>query len=138
MSTKSDGVRESPDAAFRKLLRTIANTLQITDLTALMTVFATALNAHATWKTTRITNEILLTSQRPYVGTVSIKLIGATSPRVVVELRNFGSVRAKPAVISIALMLNGKELPLDSESQRQQAPGCTVTSGISRQGRSGG
>ena len=121
MTTKSDGASDFRGAATRKLLSRIASTLQVTDSIALMMVFVTALNVHASWKTSQITNEILLTSQRPYIGTESIDIIGATSPRVVVELRNFGSVQAEHAVISIVLMVNGKALPLDSEPQRQQA-----------------
>ena len=113
---------ESQSAATRKLLSTIAGTLQVTDLIALMMVVVAALSAHSNWKTTQITNELLLTSQRPYIGTESINLIGATSPRVVVELRNFGSVQAEHALISIALMVNGKVLPINSDSQRPQAP----------------
>lgn len=121
-ATKSGGSSDSRDAATSKHLSTIARTLQITDLIALMMVFVTALSAYSTWRTAQVTNEILLTSQRPYIGTESVNLIDPTSPRVVVELRNFGSVQAEHAVISIVLMVNGKALPLDSEPQRQQAP----------------
>jgi len=119
---KSEGGSEFRGSAARKLLSTIASTLQITDLIALMMVFATALSAYATWKTAQITKEILLTSQRPYIGTESVNLVDTTSPRVVAELRNFGSVQAEHAVISIVLLVNGKALPFDSEPQRQQAP----------------
>lgn len=122
MTTKSDDAREFRDAAARKLLSTIASTLQVTDSIALVMVFVTALGAYATWKTTQITNEILLTSQRPYIGAESINLIGATSPGVVADLRNFGSVQAEHVVISIVLKVNGNALPLDSEPQRQPAP----------------
>jgi len=119
---KSNGASEFRGSANTKLLSTIASTLQVTDLIALMMVFVTALSAYSTWKTAQITNQILLTSQRPYIGTESIDLIDAASPRVVAELRNFGSVQAEHAVISIVLIVNGKALSLDSEPQRQEAP----------------
>jgi hypothetical protein len=121
-ATKSGGSSDSRGATTSKLLSTIARTLQITDLVALMMVFVTALSAYATWRAAQVTNEILLTSQRPYIGSESVNLIDATSPRVVVELKNFGSVQAEYAVISIVLIVDGKALPLDSEPQRQQAP----------------
>src|SRR5262249_35072873 len=85
---KSNGPSEFRGSANTKLLSTIASTLQVTDLIALMMVFVTALSAYSTWKTAQITNQILLTSQRPYIGTESIDLIDAASPRVVAELRN--------------------------------------------------
>ena len=121
-AAKSDGASEFSGAATSKLLSTIASTLQVTDLIALLMVIVTALSAYATWKTAQIANEILLTSQRPYIGTESINLIDATSPKVVAELRNFGSVQAERTMISIVLIVNGKALPLDSEPQREQAP----------------
>jgi hypothetical protein len=121
MTTKSDSTSESRRATTREILGTIASTLQAADLIAVMMVFVAAMSAYATWKTTQITNETLLTSQRPYIGTQSINLIAATSPRLVVELRNFGSVQAEHAMISVVLIVNGKALPLDSEPQRQQS-----------------
>jgi hypothetical protein len=121
-SAKSDNASEFRGAASRKLLTTILSTLRITDLIALMMVLVTALTAYATWKTAQVTNEILLTSQRPYVGVESVNLIDATSPKVVVDLRNFGGVQAEHAVIGIVLRVNGKALPLDPEPQQQLAP----------------
>ena len=119
---KPDRVSDFRGAATRKLLSTIASTLQITDFIALMMVFVAALSAYATWKTAQVTNQILLTAQRPYIGVESVNLIDSTSPKVLVDLRNFGSVQAEHAVIGVLLRVNGKALPLDSEPQRQQAP----------------
>ena len=62
-----------------------------------MMVFVTALSAYATWKTAQVTNQILLTAQRPYIGVESVNLIDSTSPQVVVDLGNFGSVQAEHA-----------------------------------------
>ena len=119
---KPDRVSDFRGAATRKLLSTIVSTPQITDLIALMMVFVAALSAYATWKTAQVTNQILLTAQRPYIGVESVNLIDSTSPKVLVDLRNFGSVQAEHAVIGVLLRVNGKALPLDSEPQRQQAP----------------
>jgi hypothetical protein len=105
----------------RGLLSSIASTLQIADSIALMMVFVTALSAYATWKTAHWTNEILLTSQRPYIGVESVSLINATSPTVVADLRNFGSVQADHSFIGIELRVDGKALAFTSEPQ-QQAP----------------
>jgi hypothetical protein len=112
----------SGGADVRNLLKRIASALEITDLIALMMVFATALSAYATWKTAQITNEILLTSQRPYIGTESVDLTDETNPKVVADLRNFGTVQAEDAVISILLKVNGRALSGDSEPQHQDAP----------------
>jgi hypothetical protein len=113
---------EDRGAASRRLLNRIASALEITDLIALMMVFATGLSAYATWKTAQVTNEILLTSQRPYIGVESVNLINETNPKVVVDLRNFGSVQAEDAMISILLKVSGKALSGESEPQQQDAP----------------
>jgi hypothetical protein len=106
----------------RTLLRTMISALEITDLIALMMVFATALSAYATWRTEQVTNQILLISQRPYIGLESIKLVGNTNPRVVEELRNFGTVQAEQTRVSIVLRVDGDALSGDSETQKQEDP----------------
>ena len=105
-----------------KLLRTIANALEITDLLALMMVFATALSAYATWRTQQVTNQILLISQRPYIGLEAINLVGNKNPKVVEDLRNFGAVQAEQTRVSIVLRINEDSLSGDSELQQQDAP----------------
>jgi hypothetical protein len=109
-------------AVTRTLLRKMISALEITDLIALMMVGATALSAYATWRTEQVTNQILLISQRPYIGLESIKLVGNTNPRVVEELRNFGTVQAEQTRVSIVLRLDGDALSRDSESQQQGDP----------------
>lgn len=119
----SDGnAGELRGATSRKLLRTIASTLEIADVIALTMALVAALSAYATWKTAQVTKQILLTSQRPYIGTESVNLIGETNPKVLVELRNFGSVQAEDAVIRIVLRVNGKALASDSEPQQEETP----------------
>jgi hypothetical protein len=117
-----DDASEDRGVATRNLLKRIASALEITDFIALMMVFVTGLSAYATWKTAQVTNQILLTSQRPYVGTESVKFTNEANPKIVADLRNFGSVQAEDAVISIVLKLNGKALSGDSEPQQQEAP----------------
>lgn len=109
-------------AATRTLLRTLVGALEITDLLALMMVFATALSAYATWKTQQVTNQILLISQRPYIGLEAINLVGNTNPKVVEDLRNFGAVQAGQTRVSIVLRVNEDALSGDSEPQQQDAP----------------
>jgi hypothetical protein len=96
--------------------------LEITDLIALMMVFVAGLSAYATWKTAQVTHEILLTSQRPYIGVESVNLVDEANPKVVVDMRDFGSVQAEDATISIELKVGGKALSSNSESQLQNAP----------------
>jgi hypothetical protein len=117
-----EGANEESGAATRNLLKRIASALEITDFIALMMIFVTGLSAYATWKTAQITNEILLTSQRPYIGTESVNFTDETNPKIVADLGNFGSVQAENAVISIVLKGNGKALPNDSEPQQQGTP----------------
>ena len=100
----------------RNLLKRIATALEITDLIALMMVLVTGLSAYATWKTAQVTNQILLTSQRPYVGVESVDLVNEANPKVVVDVRNFGNVQAEDATISIVLKIDGKALSGDSQS----------------------
>jgi hypothetical protein len=119
LRTQAGENRGSPT---RNLLKRIATALEITDLIALMMVVVTGLSAYATWKTAQVTNQILLTSQRPYIGVESVNLVDEANPRVVVDLGNFGSVQAEDATISIVLEIAGKALSGDSESQLQNAP----------------
>jgi hypothetical protein len=125
MDQPPEDLGESRGAATRKLLTTIIGTLEITNVMAAMMMFATAFSAYATWKTAQVTNEILLTSQRPYIGVESIKFDngGSANPRVVVDLRNFGSVQAENALISLRLGLDGRPLSGDSEQQTKRAQG---------------
>jgi hypothetical protein len=124
MDQPLEDLAEIRGAATRKLLKTIIGTLEITDVIAAMMMFATAFSAYATWKTAQVTNEILLTSQRPYVGIESIKFdnVGSANPRVVADLRNFGTVQAENALISIGLRVNGRPLSGGSEQQQQLDP----------------
>jgi hypothetical protein len=105
-----------------KVLRSILSALEITDLIALMMVFATVLSAYATWKTQQVTKQILLIAQRPYIGTESMNLIDDKNPRVLIDLRNFGTVQAEDTVVSIVVRINGKVLLRDSEPQQPGAP----------------
>lgn len=50
-----------------------------------------------------------------------MSIINATSPTVVVDLRNFGSVQAERTLISIVLRVDGEALAFTSKPQ-QQAP----------------
>ena len=63
-----DETSEDHSVTTRNLLKAIASALEITDLIALMMLFVVGLSAYATWKTAQVTNEILLTSQRIYIG----------------------------------------------------------------------
>ena len=118
-------VRNPDDASdranTRNLLKRIASAVEITDLIALMMVFVTGLSAYATWKTAQVTNEILLTSQRPYIGVESVNLVDEANPKVVVDMRNFGSVQAEDATISIVVKLDGRAFSGDSQSLQHTA-----------------
>jgi hypothetical protein len=115
----------SDRTAIRNLLKRIASALEITDLIVLMMVLVTGLSAYATWKTAQVTNEILLTSQGPYIGTEAVSFTDETNPKIVVDVRNFGSVQAEEATISIVVQVNGRTLRGDSEPQQQEAPVVT-------------
>jgi hypothetical protein len=115
-------VGEVRDAVTSTPLRTMMSALEITDLIALIMAFATALGAYATWRTEQVTNQTLLISQRPYVGLESIKLVGSTNPKVVEDLRNFGTVQAEQTQVSLVLRVNGDTLSGDSEHQQHEAP----------------
>src|SRR5260370_30447816 len=72
----SDGnVRELRGATSRNPLRTIASTLEVADVIALTMVLVAALSTYATWKTAQATKELILTSQRPYIGPAPVNVI---------------------------------------------------------------
>lgn len=68
-------------AATSNLLKKIASALEITDLIALMMLLATARSAYATCKTAQVTKEILLTLQRPHIGTESVSFTESKDSR---------------------------------------------------------
>ena len=119
---KSENAGEDRVALTRKLVRTLTSALEITDFLALMMVLATGFSAYATWKMEQVTNQILLISQRPYIGTESIDLLDDKRPKVAVDLRNFGTVQAEHTIISMVVLINGKPLSSDLEAQQQKSP----------------
>ena len=109
------------------VLRRVTGVLEVTDFIALLMVLATALSAYATWRTAQVTRQILLISQRPYIGTESMNLIDDTNPRVLIDLRNFGTVQAEDTAVSVVHRINGKVLPRYSQPQQPGAQGASVS-----------
>jgi hypothetical protein len=67
-------------------------------------------------------------SQRPNTGTESVSFADETNPKVV-DLRNFGTVEAEDAVISIVVKIKGKALSGDFGAAAATASNSIVTHG---------
>ncbi len=97
----------------RSLVRRFSSAIRFADFMALLMVAATGFSAYATWRTAQVTHELFTVAERPYIGMqrVSFDVIDRTSARLIIDLRNFGSVSARAAVARFRLLVDGKVLP---------------------------
>ena len=107
------------------IVRRMIELIEIGDALALLMVVATACSAYATWNTGQITRQLMLVSQRPYVGTETVKLARNASglPSIMVDLRNFGTVQAEDVRLDEEILLDGNRLPLKCLGQCGQLAG---------------
>jgi hypothetical protein len=96
----------------RSLVRRLSSALRFADFMALLMVAATGFSAYATWRTAQVTHELFTVAERPYIGMqrVSFDVTDHTSARLIIDLRNFGSVSARAAVVRFRLLVDGKVL----------------------------
>lgn len=96
----------------RSLMRRLSSALRFADFMALLMVAATAFSAFASWRMAQLTNLLFSVSERPYIGMqrVAFDSVDATSARVLIDCRNFGTMSANDAVARIHLLVNERPL----------------------------
>src|SRR5208282_2529392 len=77
------------------------------------------------WNAGQISRQLMLVSQRPYVGTETVKLAKNASglPSIMVDLRNFGTVQAEDVTLNEEILLDGNRLPSKCPGQCGQLAG---------------
>ena len=121
-SSQSARDRKELQNAFRRLTTSI----EIADVIGILMVVTAGLSAYTALMTRHLAEQLLMVTARPYVGThgVSFDRIDSTEPRVVADIRNFGSVQAGETVIKGHLLFEGKEI------SGHRGPRTTVYAGV--------
>ncbi|MGO9606402.1 MAG: hypothetical protein ACLQAT_23935 [Candidatus Binataceae bacterium] len=118
----ADSQREEIRAGFRRL----STSVEIADLIGVLMILVTGLSAYATWTTARLASQLLTITARPYLGVQGVRFdrTDSNEPRVLADLRNFGSVQATDAVITGHLLFDGKEVA------GHRGPRSTIYAGV--------
>ncbi|SRR5579875_1784794 len=104
--------------------RRIAGLLGFADLVAILMVGATMFSGFATWRTATIADQIMKSSERPYIGVEGITLDtdAAGGPAVAVDYRDFGHVPADGVRVRGELLLDGHRLVLVTKTVGIMSP----------------
>lgn len=84
--------------------------IRLADFMAILMVIATGFSAYAAWRTAQVTRMVFAVSDRPFMGVASVKFEQQTTaaPRVAVSFKNFGSIPALDAFVSVHSVVDGK------------------------------
>ncbi len=104
--------------------RRVIGLLRFTDLIAILMVAATAFSGFATWRTSIISEQIMKSSERPYIGVQSIELNNdaADDPEVAVDYRDFGHIPADGVRVRGELLIDGQRLAVVTKSVGIMSP----------------
>lgn len=107
-------------------IRRLVLSVEVADLLGLLMILATAFSAYATWRTAELANQLLLITARPYLGNAGVHFdrTDTDEPRVVADLRNFGSVQAADTTINGELLFNGQQV------SGKKGPRPTIFAGV--------
>jgi hypothetical protein len=110
----------------RSGLRRLVVSVELADLLGLLMILATAFSAYSTWRTAQLAGQLLLITARPYLGNKAVYFdrTDTGEPRVVADLRNFGSVQAINTTIDGRLLFNGH--PIGGK----KGPRSTIFAGV--------
>ncbi len=94
--------------------RRISNLLGFTEVIAILMVGATAFSGFATWRTASIADQIMKSSERPYIGVqgVEVDKDASDDPAVAVDFRDFGHVPADEVRVRAELLLGEHPMTL--------------------------
>lgn len=111
-TNRSDEISNAHREEFRSGFRRLITSVEIADLIGLLMILVTGFSAYATWTTAQLASQLLIITARPYLGVLSVHFDRTASPepRVLADLRNFGSVQAMDVIIDGHLLFDGKEV----------------------------
>ena len=101
--------------AQRQAAAVLLRLLRFQDLMVLMMVAATIASAYATWRATRIADQIYRRSERPYMGVQDLRLNLDDTMRPCVEIhyRDFGTVPSSDTKLSVWATADGRPVSYD-------------------------
>jgi hypothetical protein len=110
----------------RSGIRRLVVSVELADLLGLLMILATAFSAYSTWRTAELAGQLLLITARPYLGNAGVHFdrTNTDEPRVVADLRNFGSVQATDTTIEGQLLFNGQQVA------GKKGPRSTIFAGV--------
>jgi len=105
----SDVQLENFERAGRSLLQPLIQIIRLQDLMALLMVAGTFFAAIAAWRSSQVSQQILRTAYRPYVGVREVKLDleNPKKPQVIIQIRDFGGVPAEQMILTVSKTLDG-------------------------------
>jgi hypothetical protein len=82
------------------------------DVMTLLMVAGTFFAAIAAWRSSQVSQQILRTAYRPYVGVreVTLDLANRSKPEVVIQISNFGGIPAEQMILAVAKTLDGQAI----------------------------
>lgn len=94
----------------RSMLARLGQALNLADFMAILMVLATFFSAYATWRTAMLTSTIFAVADRPFLGVQRVSFEGTDTqhPTILVNYKNFGSIPALDAIVSVQAVLDGK------------------------------
>ncbi|HEY9157799.1 hypothetical protein [Candidatus Binatus sp.] len=121
-------IQSSAERRDRDILRTersqlakLAQVIKLGDFMAILMVLATFFSAYATWRTAMLTSTIFAVADRPFLGVqqVTFEATDAQHPMISVNFRNFGSIPALDAIVSVHAVIDGRVVkPADAMSAK--------------------
>jgi hypothetical protein len=94
----------------RSLLARLGRAVKLADFMAVLMVLATFFSAYATWRTATLTSTIFAVADRPFLGVQQVGFEGTDTqhPTILVNYKNFGSIPALDAIVSVHAVIDGK------------------------------
>lgn len=114
---------EDARAGVRRLTRSV----EVADVLGLLMILVTGMSAYATWRTAELASQVLVITARPYLGTADVHFdrTNTEEPRVVADLRNFGTVQATDTAVDGYLLFNGNKV-----TGRHRGPTTVIDGGV--------
>lgn len=108
----SDEQIEKFERVGRSLLNPLIEIIRLQDLMTLLMVAGTFFAAIAAWRSSQVSQQILRTAYRPYVGVreVRLDLADRAKPQVLIQIRDSGGVPAEQMILAVSKTLDGQPI----------------------------
>ena len=110
------------------MLARLGQAVKLADFMAILMVLATFFSAYATWRTAMLTSTIFAVADRPFLGVqqVTFEATDTQHPTILVNFKNFGSIPALDAIVSVQAVVDGKVVQLAPDTMSARDAGNSV------------